>query len=1015
MSSVQVQPSSASCLNNLLASITQAVNSADVAGAQSAIESLAAVALQVSDSSALAVVGALDAALTLSSNTTSPGSAQIAAPALAAIGTMLSTADETWSVDALMTSIPSDALASQHPAELTRRAAQSLARGASASAPLSCDSERVSTGSSNMETASLRASGSSAAGLQWHSADQSARFSLPSTLSNLASAAVSSECESSLSIGFIFYSKPSFFENDAQTLSFASTAGLARVANVVASALAVETTPSSSIVGASPTSTAAPAAGELVFSRFLLSSVIAADVVESSTDATPAGLYRFSLQILPNATHVLTTARILLAANSTTPHTVNPSATADWTTLAAAVECGFWNFSLHSEASPSGMWDTTGCQRVAVHSNGTVDCQCAHLTNFAVLFVTDRAAGTALASSVEGEALEYLTYIGCAVTIVGCLITIVTFLVFRSLRKVPIKLLLILCGSIVLVQLFFILSTSLAGTASNAGCIALGVLFHYVLLLQFFSSFVHGLHLFRSIATTELSTSLDRSFRQYVRVIVLAPALLMCVYIAIFAAATGGDLDGVYGDMFDDGRICFIPSAVGAICSLAVPVLLIIAVNFVIFFKIARIMVHANKLFDGAYAHNAKVFAGMTALLGLSWGLGLLVMVSDSQSVFVWLFVICNGLQGVILAFVYCTSDQVKGAYRELLSTLNSTRSTHVGTLESPAGSNNHSGLGGGAAPLLAHQALARQPTNVRVIRVERLSNQVLLRKQPSGDLTHAAPQTPQTPQGANLRNAAEYSELRARSKSTPVLYDALDQAQIAALAGPSSLQQQDNDHIYHRPADQLEVPKTQLGRCKSEDLKTNQSHRRSNSELFHKKSRSPRASSPRPASPGSQGTSVMHSIRSLLTPSSANSTATLNLEHQMMVNLGVYDDVRASVVEPDLDLEDILIIDDSADSTHSDPKKRYRFVSKRPDSHAGLQRPLFAPPSPGDSAASSRHTSSTFASNHDLSDQKAAEALGNHVSPAAAQGYDFPLARLRYDDTPQSYYEAMRFESEAV
>ena len=47
--------------------------------------------------------------------------------------------------------------------------------------------------------------------------------------------------------------------------------------------------------------------------------------------------------------------------------------------------CVSWDFSA---AGNRGNWTTEGCARIAVTEDGMVTCRCDHLTNFAVLIVS---------------------------------------------------------------------------------------------------------------------------------------------------------------------------------------------------------------------------------------------------------------------------------------------------------------------------------------------------------------------------------------------------------------------------------------------------------------------------------------------------------------------------------------------------------------------------------------------------------------------------------------------------
>lgn len=86
--------------------------------------------------------------------------------------------------------------------------------------------------------------------------------------------------------------------------------------------------------------------------------------------------------------------------------------------------CAYWSFVLRQ-------WRQDGCYFNNQSSNqNQIVCQCEHLTNFAVLADVGGKSSDSQLSSADRIALNYLTWIGCGISIAGLAITILTFLFF---------------------------------------------------------------------------------------------------------------------------------------------------------------------------------------------------------------------------------------------------------------------------------------------------------------------------------------------------------------------------------------------------------------------------------------------------------------------------------------------------------------------------------------------------------------------------------------------------------
>ena len=90
--------------------------------------------------------------------------------------------------------------------------------------------------------------------------------------------------------------------------------------------------------------------------------------------------------------------------------------------LAPSARCVYYDFS-------NVAWQTDGCTKVAFNNvSNAVTCSCSHLTNFAVLL--DQSGGVQELSAADQLALNFITTIGCSISIALMGIFIIGFLIY---------------------------------------------------------------------------------------------------------------------------------------------------------------------------------------------------------------------------------------------------------------------------------------------------------------------------------------------------------------------------------------------------------------------------------------------------------------------------------------------------------------------------------------------------------------------------------------------------------
>ncbi|XP_022102782.1 uncharacterized protein LOC110985781 isoform X1 [Acanthaster planci] len=145
----------------------------------------------------------------------------------------------------------------------------------------------------------------------------------------------------------------------------------------------------------------------------------------------------------------------------------------DWNESIGVAECVFWDFSLDNG---TGDWSSDGCSYVEFNE-GRIVCHCKHLTNFAVLMAMKDESLTL----VEQFVLDFISAVGCALSIAGVSLTLFTFIVFGNLRATRSRQILMhLCTALLCLYVAFL--AGIDATENGAACTAVAAIIHYFTL-----------------------------------------------------------------------------------------------------------------------------------------------------------------------------------------------------------------------------------------------------------------------------------------------------------------------------------------------------------------------------------------------------------------------------------------------------------------------------------------------------------------------------------------------------
>ncbi|KAH3737062.1 hypothetical protein DPMN_043638 [Dreissena polymorpha] len=286
------------------------------------------------------------------------------------------------------------------------------------------------------------------------------------------------------------------------------------------------------------------------------------------------------------------------------------------------------------------IWSTEGCSLTSFDRNtGIVTCTCSHLTNFAVLMSP--------AAHAHSTALGMFSIIGCSISIVGLALTIIVHLVFwRTLSSDRTIVLMNVC--LIFLMGYIVFLTGIEKTSNSTVCTVIAVVLHYTFLVVFFLMLTEG------VMITYLVLSPFRKRRIVVPLIMAAYAIPILI-VGISMGVTR--LKGYGNESF-----CWLTVDSGLFWAFAGPIIVVVVgniVNLVIILKfgVFGISAMAKKSDLEKIKAGARSVGVLTPMFGITWLIGVFA-VNDTTSVFQWLFVILNSLQGLMIFIVKCPLDK---------------------------------------------------------------------------------------------------------------------------------------------------------------------------------------------------------------------------------------------------------------------------------------------------------------------------------------------------------------------
>ncbi|XP_071835172.1 adhesion G-protein coupled receptor D1-like [Apostichopus japonicus] len=263
-------------------------------------------------------------------------------------------------------------------------------------------------------------------------------------------------------------------------------------------------------------------------------------------------------------------------------------------------------------------------------------CSVSHLTNFAVLL-----------SPVDLEhdlAISLLSYFLVTVSII-CLL--LTFVVLMSLREIAlsqrIQILKNFIVALMVAQLLFVFTSSLL--SKTVLCKLAAALSHYFWLAAFTWMLVQGVQLYTKVRRLVGGHIKQRHYVLFAWGVPLPIALIPLIINYVKETEL---------------KVCWLPPDL--IWFFAIPVIVVFCVNGTVAYLVMKtfLSIKANKDKTESEKIRASVRAVLVMLpvLGLTWFFGLLLLVQPTVEIFQYMFVILNGLQGVLVFLLHLVLNE---------------------------------------------------------------------------------------------------------------------------------------------------------------------------------------------------------------------------------------------------------------------------------------------------------------------------------------------------------------------
>ncbi|XP_069829308.1 adhesion G-protein coupled receptor F1-like isoform X2 [Dendropsophus ebraccatus] len=304
--------------------------------------------------------------------------------------------------------------------------------------------------------------------------------------------------------------------------------------------------------------------------------------------------------------------------------------------------CVYWDFHLN-------MWSSRGC--VTQVMDGVTSCLCHHLTSFSILM-----SGYLPKNIANSPVLDYMTIIGLAVSIVSLLICISIQVILLKQTRIRMAFhrhmaILHMSSFLLISHISFLISSLIDHNVQEKLCVALTFCTHLSLLGFFSWTLVQGivlaqrlLFVFHHVTMMEFT----------VLSVVLGYAFPLTV--------AGGTMLAYYPLHYRVNSGCWLDVHSGASLTFTIPTIVIMSLNVLVLIVVIRALIRPTiseeKSEDEEVLKKvAKAVLFCTPQFGLTWAIGIPLLINPKAECLHYLFDLLNPLQGIFILLFGCLLD----------------------------------------------------------------------------------------------------------------------------------------------------------------------------------------------------------------------------------------------------------------------------------------------------------------------------------------------------------------------
>lgn len=255
----------------------------------------------------------------------------------------------------------------------------------------------------------------------------------------------------------------------------------------------------------------------------------------------------------------------------------------------------------------------------------------------------------------------YITLFGMVFSIICLLLNTIAHLCIPALQTLPGKIVVSLSLSLMLAQVFFLVSNLFS--AYKIACKVIAGLQHYFWLCSFFWMNSYATDI--ALTFMGMKSNLDNKRKHLIVYSLYAWGLPLCVCLScILLDVFNGDRIFIYGWENNPSTSCWIQPSSALLYSVAVPLAVVIILNsvslFIILIIFLKIKFQTSSVVedggnDAAELGKATLIlcCQMSFLMGITWVFGLLANIQELE-IFWYVYIVCNSCQGfgILMAFI---------------------------------------------------------------------------------------------------------------------------------------------------------------------------------------------------------------------------------------------------------------------------------------------------------------------------------------------------------------------------